>query len=831
MGSCILYIHIHMSYNIKDIAEILSADFKFSRDAEIDWLLIDSRSLSFPESTLFFALHSKRGDGHKYVGELYVKGVYNFVIDSMTEELEDLCPDANFIVVDDTLNALQKLAQVHRSSFNIPVIGITGSNGKTIVKEWLYQLLNNKFTITRSPRSYNSQIGVPLSIWQLSNETGLGIFEAGISEYDEMDKLQAIIQPTIGVLTSIGSAHQENFSSLQDKCLEKLQLFKSCDVIIYDGDDELICDCISQELITCREIAWSRVNREKPLYISNVEKGENSTRICYTYLGFDSEYTIPFIDDASIENSLHCLAVCLYLMVPPHEIRERMMLLEPVEMRLEVIEGINNCTLINDSYNSDLSSLNIALDFLHRRAGGSACKTLILSDIQETGYSKKVLYSKVAGILKERGVDKLVCIGHDIKELGKTYKGDISFYDDTNDFLNSAAISRSNEIILLKGARSFHFEEIAERLELKRHKTIMEIKLSAIVDNLNHYRSMLKPGTKVVCMVKASAYGNGAYEIAKTLQDHKVDYLAVAVADEGMELRKAGITMPVMIMDPEVSAFKTLFRYNLEPEIYSFELLEELIRVAEHAGITNFPIHIKIDTGMHRLGFEEKDIPHLVEVLKAQSALIPKSVFSHFAGSDSAELDYFTEQQASLFIRVADELQSHFGHKIIRHICNTAGIERKPQYHMDMVRLGLGLYGINPIDNSIINNASSLKSTILQIKNLSKDETVGYSRKGVLSRDTKIAAVPIGYADGLNRHLGNRKGYCLVNGRKAQYVGNICMDVCMIDVTGIDCKVGDKVEIFGDNLPVTVLSDILETIPYEILTTISTRVKRVYYQD
>lgn len=821
-----------MAYNISEIAEILSADFRFSKEAVIDWLLTDSRSLSFPESTLFFALHSSRGDGHDYIEELYLKGVYNFVIDSKLEELQVRCPEANFVFVDDTLGALQKLAQAHRSSFSIPVIGITGSNGKTIVKEWLYQLLGSKFTITRSPRSYNSQIGVPLSIWQLDRETELGIFEAGISEYDEMDRLHSIIQPTIGVLTSIGSAHQENFSSLQDKCIEKLQLFKNCDVIIYDGDDELICDCISRELITCREIAWSRVNKEKPLYIGAIEKNEDSTTVRYTYLGFESEYTIPFVDDASIENSLHCLAVCLYLMMTPPEISERMKLLEPVEMRLEVIEGINGCTLINDSYNSDLSSLNIALDFLHRRAGNSGTdRTLILSDIQETGYNRRVLYNKVAKILKERKIDNLICIGNDIKELGKTYKGNISFYDSTDDFLNSPAVVRSNEMILLKGARSFHFEEIAERLELKRHKTIMEIRLSAIVDNLNHYRSMLSHGTKVVCMVKASAYGNGAYEIAKTLQDHKVDYLAVAVADEGMELRKAGITMPVMIMDPEVSAFKTLFRYNLEPEVYSFELLEELIRAAEHAGITNFPVHIKIDTGMHRLGFIESDMPRLIDILKHQSAIIPKSVFSHFAGSDSAELDYFTEQQAGLFMKVSDELQSHFSHKIIRHICNTAGIERKPQYHLDMVRLGLGLYGINPVDNRIIHNASSLKSTILQIKELLPEETVGYSRRGVLSRPTRIAAVPIGYADGLNRHLGNRNGYCLVNGVKAQYVGNICMDVCMIDVTDIECKVGDKVEIFGDNLPVTVLSDILGTIPYEILTTISNRVKRVYYQD
>lgn len=821
-----------MSYKIQDIAEILSVDLQLKKDAEIDWLLTDSRSLSFPDSTLFFALKSKRNDGHKYIYDLYKKGVYNFVISSSFDSLAKKCPDANFIVVNDSLKALQKLAHNHRLSFNIPIIGITGSNGKTIVKEWLYQLLNKRFNITRSPRSYNSQIGVPLSLWQLNKNSELGIFEAGISEYDEMDKLQNIILPNIGVLTNIGSAHQENFSSLQDKCMEKLMLFKDCDVIIYDGDDDLINECISSEIVSCREIAWSKANKDKPLFVNSIIKGDNSTKICYNYLGFNSDYTIPFVDDASIENSLHCLAVCLYLMITPEEIKERMAELEPVEMRLEVIEGINNCTLINDSYNSDLSSLNIALDFLHRRASREGVsKTVILSDIQETGYNTKILYNKVSKILKERKIDKLICIGTKIKELSKYYKGDTLFFDSTKDFVNSPYIIRTNEMILLKGARAFNFEEIAERLELKRHKTIMEIKLNSIVANLNHYRSMLSPETKIVCMVKASAYGNGSYEIAKTLQDQNVDYLAVAVADEGVELRKAGITMPIMIMDPEVSSFKAMFRYQLEPEVYSFELLDELLKTAEHSGITNFPIHLKIDTGMHRLGFVKDDIDKLIYILKRQSALIPKSVFSHFSGSDSADLDDFTKQQADLFIDISSKIQDGFSHKIIKHICNTAGIERKPEYHFDMVRLGLGLYGINPINNSIINNVSSLKSTILQIKTLTQSETVGYGRKGVLTRETRVAAVPIGYADGLNRHLGNRVGYCLVNGKKAQYIGNICMDVCMVDISDIDCKIGDEVEIFGDNLPVTVLSDLLNTIPYEILTTISNRVKRVYYQD
>lgn len=821
-----------MRISIENITNLLNANRIGTYPAEIDWILTDSRSLCFAEETLFFALKTKRNDGHKYIPELYERGVRNFVVSDLPPNLENYT-NANFLQLASPLKGLQRLAEKYRSQFNVPVVGITGSNGKTIVKEWLYQLLSPERIITRSPRSYNSQIGVPLSVWLMNETTELGIFEAGISEMGEMEALQSIIQPTIGILTNMGGAHQENFYSVQDKCMEKLTLFKDCDVVIYDGDNELISSCVAKSLFSAREIAWSRKDNERPLYIESVVKGEKSTTVRYRYLGMPNEYTIPFIDDASIENSLHCLAVSLYMLLPAETIAERMAHLEPVAMRLEVKEGKNGCVLINDSYNSDLASLDIALDFMSRRSEDKGRKrTLILSDMLETGQTSKLLYRQVADLVQSRGVDKIIGVGEEIRSAASRFDMEKYFFRTTEEFLASDLMGQlKNEVILIKGSRSFHFDEISDRLELKVHETILEINLSALVDNLNYYRSKLKSETKMVCMVKASAYGAGSYEVAKTLQDHRVDYLAVAVADEGSDLRKAGITSSIIIMNPELTAFKTMFDYKLEPEVYSFHLLNELIKAAEKEGVTNFPIHIKLDTGMHRLGFAPQDVPELIARLKRQTSVIPRSVFSHLVGSDSSQFDAFTRKQIEIFEKASDELQEAFPHKILRHICNTAGIERYPGAQFDMVRLGLGLYGVDPYTNKVLHNVSTLKTTILQIRDVPQEDSVGYSRRGRLNRDSRIAAIPIGYADGLNRHFGNGKAYCLVNGQKAPYVGNICMDVCMIDVTDIDCKEGDKVIIFGDDLPVTVLADVLDTIPYEILTSVSNRVKRIYFQD
>jgi alanine racemase len=832
---------LKMNYSIEKITTLIGARRIGETDAQIGWLLTDSRSLCFPEETLFFALKSTRNDGHRYIEDLYRRGVRNFVVEA--KGIAEYCPngsvtsmaDANFLIVPSPLAALQRLAERHRDEFNIPIVGITGSNGKTMVKEWLYQLLLPSQKIVRSPRSYNSQIGVPLSVWLLNEQTEIGIFEAGISQPGEMMALRDIIQPTIGVLTSLGSAHQENFRSMEEKCLEKLELMHDTEAMVYCSDNDIVSRCIRRMQYKGEKIAWSQCDEQVALFVKRIENKGQSARITYIWQGEENTYSIPFIDEASIEDTITCAAVALRLGLTPGQLADRMPKLEPVAMRLEVKEGQRGCLLINDSYNSDINSLDIALDFMQRReSAGSLTKTLILSDIFQTGTTSDKLYAQVSDLAVKRGINKFIGIGPELSaQADRIQIADKQFFADVNHFLSSDAFAAlHHELILLKGARPFGFDQITEQLEQKVHETILEVNLNAVVENLNYYRSFLKPETKMVCMIKADGYGAGAVEIARTLQDHRVDYLAVAVADEGVTLRKAGITANIMIMNPEMTAFKTMFDYDLEPEVYSFRLLDALIKAARKEGITGWPVHIKLDTGMHRLGFDPvDDMDELIDRLKHQNAVIPRSVFSHFVGSDSDDFDAFSAQQFALFEEGSSKLQSAFSHKILRHIDNSAGIEHFPERQLDMCRLGLGLYGIDSRDNRILNTVSTLKTTILQMHHVPAGETVGYSRKGKLDRDSVIAAIPIGYADGLNRHLGNRHGYCLVNGQKAEYVGNICMDVAMIDVTDIPCQEGDQVEIFGEHLPVTVLSDAIDTIPYEVLTGVSNRVKRVYFQD
>lgn len=747
-------------------------------DTQVEWLLTDSRSLCFPETTLFFAIRTERGDGHRYIQDLYSRGVRAFVVSVLQENL----PGAVQLLVPDTLTALQRLAERHREEFDIPVIGITGSNGKTVVKEWLYQMLSPDMAVTRSPRSYNSQIGVPLSVWALNQNSQVAIFEAGISQPGEMEALQRIIQPTIGVFTGLGPAHQENFRTMEQKRTEKMLLFKDCPVVL--EADEAIGDALER-------------NREL------------------------------------------CARVCRHLGMAEEVIQERLHRLEPVAMRLEVKQGRHSCTLINDTYNSDLSSLDIALDFMNRRPDRKGrSRVLILSDILQSGTPSSELYRHVARLVEKRGVEVFVGIGGELVRQSCCFAGvpsRCSFYPTTEAFMQSPEFQNLRDsLVLIKGARSFHFDTITEALEQKVHETILEVNLGAVVENLNYYRSFLQPQTRVICMVKADAYGAGAVEVAKTLQSQQqVGYLAVAVADEGALLRANGITKNIMVMNPEMTSFNTLFEYNLEPEVYSFRLLDALIHAAERAGITGMPIHIKLDTGMHRLGFDPmKDMPALTERLKSQTALVPRSVFSHFVGSDSDGFDQFSAEQYRRFLYGADALQGAFPHHILRHMCNSAGIEHFPERQMDMVRLGLGLYGINARNNALLSNVSTLKTTILQIHDVPASETVGYSRRGTLSRDSRIAAIPIGYADGLDRLFGNGRAHCLVHGKKAPYVGNICMDVCMIDVTDIpEAQEGDPVVLFGAELSPSTLADIAGTIPYEILTSVSSRVKRVYYHE
>ena len=785
-------------YSTIEIASVIGAKTDQASGRDVSWLLTDSRSLCYPESTLFFATRTNRGNGHRYVEDLYRRGVRAFVV---SEKVEGSFPDADFLTVTDTLAALQKLAAYHRTRFDIPIVGITGSNGKTLVKEWLYQLLAPDFNVTRSPRSYNSQIGVPLSVWGLWEKSEIGIFEAAISEPGEMAALQHIIKPTIGIFTRLGSAHQENFASMEDKCREKLLLMKDAKVIIYPEGDPVISKCIDEaqfkgKLTACRSTG-----------------------------------------NAFEDNKALCRAVCRELGLDDDITEERLRALEPIAMRLEVKEGVNDCTLINDSYNSDLDSLDIALDFMNRRPEKEGRqRTLILSDIQQSGVEPHALYSGLASLLSQRGINNLIAVGGIISAHMDCFAHlpfSRRFFPTTDALLSDPVMtSLQHQLILIKGARSFHFERITDRLEKKVHETILEVNLSAITKNLNHFRTFMRPETKIVCMVKADAYGAGAVEVSKTLQAAGVDYLAVAVADEGAMLREKGITAGIMVMNPEMSSLSTLFRNHLEPEVYSFRLLDALIHAAEHEGITGLPVHIKLDTGMHRLGFDaEKDIPALIERLRRQTALTPRSVFSHFVGSDSQDFDDFSELQWKRFQKGARQLQEAFPGRILRHICNSAAIERFPGRHLDMVRLGLGLYGIDSFTNETINVVSTLRTTILQIHNVKAGESVGYSRRTILERDSRIATLPIGYADGLNRLLGCRRGYCLVHGQQADYVGNICMDVCMIDVTDINCQEGDLATIFGSELPPTELAKRCGTIPYEILTGIAPRVKRIYFED
>ena len=683
-----------MNYTIEKVTTLIGARRYGDTDANISFVLTDSRSLCFPEETLFFALKTERNDGHNYIPELYARGVRNFVVEVVPDKWETLYSGSNFLKVVGSLEALQRLAERHRDEFLIPIVGITGSNGKTMVKEWLYQLLSPQMVVTRSPRSYNSQIGVPLSVWLLNENTQVGVFEAGISKPGEMMALRDIIQPTIGVFTSLGTAHQENFPSIEAKCMEKLCLFHDTKAIVYSMDDDVLTHCLAQYNYQGEQLSWSTKHMDAAFYIKSIQKKDIETTVTYTWKGGkEAQYKLPFIDDASVENSITCAVVALHLGVTQAALADRMAQLEPVAMRLEVKEGQHGCTLINDSYNSDYNSLDIALDFMNRRPDHKGRKrTLILSDILQSGEEDKELYNKVAFLCEKRGVEKFIGIGEGLLAERNAFKhlGEKHFFATINAFIHSEVFANlHDEVILLKGARQFGFDSLTELLVKKVHETVLEVNLNAVVDNLNWYRSFMKPETKLVCMIKADAYGAGAVEIAKTLQDHRVDYLAVAVADEGVTLRKNGITSNIMIMNPEMSSFKTLFDYDLEPEVYSFRLLDALVKAAQKEGITGFPVHIKLDTGMHRLGFDpQKDMDELIDRLKHQNAIIPRSVFSHFVGSDADSFDEFSAKQFALFDEGSKKLQAAFKHKIIRHMDNSSGIEHFPARQLDMCRFG-----------------------------------------------------------------------------------------------------------------------------------------------
>lgn len=814
------------------IAKLIGLSDDNIKPADINCLLTDSRSLSSPAESLFFAIRTTRNNGHNYIPELYEQNLRYFVVSEMRPEFDELT-DAVFLHVDDTLVALQKLASAHRSSLHVPVIGITGSNGKTVVKEWLYQLLHVDYNITRSPRSYNSQIGVPLSVWAMNEHTQLGIFEAGISEMHEMEKLEPIIQPTIGIFTNLGEAHQKNFSGLKQKCEEKLKLFVNAQTLIYCTDNKLIEISIAQSDFKGKLFSWGKAENAVVQMLKS-EKGVLNTTISFRYSDVESTVVIPFTDDASIENAMQCVTLMLYLGISIDEITNRIARLEAVAMRLEVKKGIHHCLIINDSYNSDLNSLGIALDFLNQQATAkNLSKTIILSDILQSGQSPTILYLSVARLIHSRNIQQIIGIGPAISRNANKFRNAKKiFFNSTEDFLASSLIREfQQEVILLKGSRAFHFEDISSALEQIAHETILEVNLNALVDNLNYFRSKLRPETKVMCMVKAFGYGSGSVEVARTLQHHRCDYLAVAVADEGAELRSEGIHIPIVVMNPEKGSFGMIFDHKLEPEIYSFRLLDSFIAAAEKLGVTDYPIHIKIDSGMYRLGFEPMDMEQLLNRLRNQSQVKVRSVFSHLSGSDEAVFDAFTNQQVETFTACANQFSSAFSHHIMRHILNSAGIERFPNYQFDMVRLGIGLYGISSLPEISLRQVCALKTIVLQIKNVQAGEAVGYSRKGIVTTDKRIAVIPIGYADGFDRRLGNGVGEVLINGQRAKVIGNVCMDLIMIDVTDIKVTEGDRVEVFGDNISISEVAAWLKTIPYEVLTSVSRRVKRIYFQE
>lgn len=818
-------------YFFSEVSQWIPCKAVINKNISFTHLITDSRSVGNPAKALFIAIAGQNHNGHHYIPSLYQQGVRCFMVNENFTIPNDL-QDANYLVVPDTLSAFQLLVAKKRSGYSCPIIGITGSNGKTIVKEWIAQLISKSKVIVRSPKSYNSQIGVPLSVWQLNKYTELGIFEAGISEKGEMEKIASVISPTIGVLTNVGAAHQENFESELEKLQEKIKLFATCETLVYCSDFSLINKEIKDTYPHKTLFTWGYDKAADVRVISKTISGKH-TQLLLNYLDVDFEIELPFADEVSFENAMHAVTVMLLLNYTVAYIATAVKKLVPVAMRMELKEGINNCIVINDSYNSDLSSLSLSLDFLAQQSKhNNDSRTLILSDIYQSGIDDRNLCTQINDMLIQKGVSRLIGVGKVLQAHAYLFEMDATFYATTDELL-SALIPNNfkNEAILIKGSRNFEFEKVSSVLEMKHHQTCLEINLNSLVDNLNYYRSKLKPQTKVLAMVKAFSYGSGSFEIANVLQHQKIDYLGVAFADEGLELRKAGISLPIIVMNPEIKSFQLMLQHQLEPEIYSFKVLHQFVAELKSGAISDYPVHLKIDTGMNRLGFEPTQVDELLVLLGQMPEIHIKSVFSHLVGSDDKQFDDFTQKQIADFTDATKKMEEGLGYSFIKHILNSSGIERFPKAQFDMVRLGIGMYGIGDATQHKLKSVTRFKSYISQIRQVKALQTIGYSRKGQLNYDADIAVVPVGYADGLNRKLGNSKWAMTINGHKAQIVGNICMDMCMLDVSGLNVCEGDEVEIFGSQLPVEQMAKALDTIPYEIFTSISRRVKRVYYYE
>ncbi|MEY3678850.1 MAG: hypothetical protein RI924_991 [Bacteroidota bacterium] len=817
----------HLLYPTEELKLAMRAEaFIGNVDVQVRSLLTDSRTVNDAAYGLFFALKQRR-DGHSFIPEIYHAGVRSFVISDPAFEVSSY-PDANFYLVENTLAALQLLAAHHRAKFHYPVIGITGSNGKTIVKEWLYELLSPVHHIIRSPKSYNSQIGVALSLWGMTHDHTLAIIEAGISQRGEMEALARMIQPTIGILTHIGAAHDEGFASKEEKVQEKLKLFNGAELLIYPQES---LSGLEDDLKSKSIFSWGENGAD--LQIIKTQHTEQGAAITAKYQQRELSIQVPFKDEASITNASTCWATLLALGDETAALTGRLSQLHPVQMRLELKKGINDCSIIDDSYSCDLSSLRIALDFL-KQQNQHAKHTLILSDIPESGTRPAQLYEQLAALIAQKQVHRFIGIGPELHRHAANFSGEAQFFSSTTEFLQHLSnLNFDEEAILIKGARAFQFEHISKLLVQKVHETVLEINLNALEHNLNYYKSQLKPGVGMMVMVKAFSYGSGSFEIANLLQYHKVDYLAVAYADEGVALRQAGIRLPIMVMSPDITAMDTLIAHRLEPEIHSFRILKSVESALKRHAQYQYPVHLKLDTGMKRLGFTIEELNQLLTDLENNELFRVQSVFSHLAAAEDPKEDNFTQTQIDLFNQMSSQIQINLQYPIKRHIANTSGISRWPHAQFEMVRLGIGLYGIDKSNEtqSALQTVTRLKTTVSQIKQIKAGETIGYNRKGVLPQGGKIATVKIGYADGYSRLLGEGKGSMLINGQKVPTIGSICMDMCMLDITGTQVNEGDEVIVFNEEIKVQELAKAMKTIPYEVLTGISQRVKRIYYYE
>ena len=819
------------SYNLNQISSIINGTLIGNNHEIVNQIFFDSRMIINPIHGIFFAFHGNQKDGHLYLQDAYQKGIRNFVVEKKVENL----PDANFIEVENPLNALQIWAKYHRKQFTFPVIGITGSNGKTIVKEWLNQLLWKKFSIVRSPKSYNSQFGAALSILQMEEKNNLGIFEAGISMPKEMQNLEKIIQPTIGVLTKIGDAHLENFENQEELILEKLKLFSHVDKLVFNIENEKVLQAIleNEHLAKIDKYTYG-YSDFATVQIKQILSNQNNTQISILHNQEEFTYSIPFIDDASIKNSLICLTTLISLNIDYKQLKNEFSQLLPIEMRLEIKEAINNSILINDTFNSDLNSLKIGLNVLNQQPRDK--KSLVLTDILQSNLTDEELYQQTSDLVNSYHFNEIVLIGEKISQFKHLFQSYVRSFNSTEEFLQQFKHQNvDHEAILLKGSRPFKLEKISNELETRSNDSVLEINLQHLIENINVYRSLLKPTTKLMCMVKANSYGTGSVEVTNTLQNNGVDFLGVAIADEGKELREAGITVPIIVMNPEQSSYSTVIDYQLDPEIYSLRVLKLFIQKLQEKQISSpYPIHLKMESGMNRLGFHEDDFEELISILKNNSQVYVCSIFTHLATADMPEeLDY-VNYQLNRFDNSYDTITKALDIKPIKHALNSPGIEAYGEHQYDMVRLGIGMYGYSEHTDFMqkyLKPVVRFKTVISQISELKKGETVSYGRRFTAEHTTKIATLPVGYADGIRRTLGYGKGKVGINGKLATITGTICMDMMMVDVTDISCKEGDEVTIFGNSPTLVDVTKWLETIPYEVLTSVSQRIKRVYYKE